>query len=54
MIKLQRYGKILKTNFPKQLPLNISNYFTQLSTMWEKIDNFWPTRDYTCTIACTP
>jgi hypothetical protein len=33
--------------------LDISSYFTQLTTLWEEIQNFRPIRDCTCAIPCT-
>jgi len=33
--------------------LDISNYYTQLTSLWEQIDSFRPIRDCTCAIPCT-
>jgi hypothetical protein len=32
---------------------DVSNYFTQLTSIWEQIDTYRPTRDCTCAIPCT-
>ncbi|CAJ2632157.1 unnamed protein product [Trifolium pratense] len=37
----------------QQGTLDISNYYTQLTAMWEEIDNFRPTKNCTCAIPCT-
>jgi hypothetical protein len=34
----------------QQGTLDISNYYTQLTAMWEEIDNFRPTKNCTCAI----
>ncbi|XP_073219772.1 uncharacterized protein [Cicer arietinum] len=33
--------------------LDITNYFTKLTSLWEHIDSFRPTRDCVCAIQCT-
>ncbi|XP_050918673.1 uncharacterized protein LOC127136120 [Lathyrus oleraceus] len=33
--------------------LDVSTYFTKLTSLWEQIDAFRPTRDCTCAIPCT-
>ncbi|XP_004497583.1 uncharacterized protein [Cicer arietinum] len=33
--------------------LDIINYFTKLTSLWEQIDSFRPTRDCVCAIQCT-
>lgn len=37
----------------QQSNLDISSYFTKLTTLWEEIENFRPIRDCTCAIPCT-